>query len=441
MRSIRWLIVILSIVPGLVFARPAGRDAAVDSLFAAFWQAENPHGAEKAAEKIVRAGVAFDEAWERLGRGRPYSKARTGVQSISLSIGGLVFPNRIEVPDDYDPAHAWPVRVQLHGGINRPEPQERGRGGRGGGANRIHGEHAIYAYPAGWVEAPWWSVNQVNNILALVDVVKRRYNVDESHVYLTGTSDGGTGVYYLLMREPTIWSAGLPLIGNMRVLASRDVGADGVLFAGNLVNRALFIVNSERDPLYPVSLVAPYVDMLVRGAVTVTFHPQPLAGHDTSWWPTEQPAFEAFVAAHPREAHPPLVSWEAERTDRANRIHWLVIDELGTAATDTPLPDLNRFADPNGSPQQMYERRGKSGRVDVRRTGNTFEARSRGVRSFTILASPDAIDFAAPVLVTVNGREAYGGPVKQDLGVLMKWAARDNDRTMRYGAELKIKVP
>ena len=31
--------------------------------------------------------------------------------------------------------------------------------------------------------------------------------------------------------------------------------------------------------------------------------------------------------------------------------------------------------------------------------------------------------------------------VARDAGVLLKWAARDNDRTMLYAAELHITVP
>jgi hypothetical protein len=31
--------------------------------------------------------------------------------------------------------------------------------------------------------------------------------------------------------------------------------------------------------------------------------------------------------------------------------------------------------------------------------------------------------------------------VNKDVATLQKWAARDNDRTMLYGAELKIAVP
>ena len=42
--------------------------------------------------------------------------------------------------------------------------------------------------------------------------------------------------------------------------------------------------------------------------------------------------------------------------------------------------------------------------------------------------------------VTVNGRTAFDGMVKKDVAALLKWAARDNDRTMLYGAELHVAV-
>ena len=61
--------------------------------------------------------------------------------------------------------------------------------------------------------------------------------------------------------------------------------------------------------------------------------------------------------------------------------------------------------------------------------------------SFTLLLSPDAIDFGKPVVVTVNGKQVFSGAVKKDVNALLRWAARDNDRTSLYGAELKIAVP
>ena len=79
-----------------------------------------------------------------------------------------------------------------------------------------------------------------------------------------------------------------------------------------------------------------------------------------------------------------------------------------------------------------------SGRVDLVREGNTIRATTRGVAAFTLLLSPDAIDFARPVTVIANGRQVFSGRVQKDLGTLLTWAARDNDRTMLYGAALPI---
>jgi hypothetical protein len=55
--------------------------------------------------------------------------------------------------------------------------------------------------------------------------------------------------------------------------------------------------------------------------------------------------------------------------------------------------------------------------------------------------SPDAVDFDKPVTVTVNGRQVHNALVPRNTTTLLKWAARDNDRTMLYGAELRVSVP
>jgi hypothetical protein len=58
----------------------------------------------------------------------------------------------------------------------------------------------------------------------------------------------------------------------------------------------------------------------------------------------------------------------------------------------------------------------------------------------TLLLSPDAFDFARPITVIADGRTVFDARVQRNLVTLMKWAARDNDRTMLYGAELRIKL-
>jgi predicted esterase len=444
-RAISIALIALAPLPLIAQSSAPPMTSAIEKAFDDFWKAGNIGDAEKAAQRLLKTGVDFDTAWSRLQAGRRYVPQRAGSQMFRLAaVDGTVIENTVEIPREYDPATRWPVRLQLHGGVmrNLPEGDEQNPSPRTQRVNRIAGETAIYLQPRGFADAAWWQFNQVDNLLTLLDRVKRKYNVDENRVYVTGVSDGGTGVYFLAMKVATPWSAFLPLNGNMRVLASPGTRADGQLYAGNFVNRPFFIINGGQDPLYPVGAVTPHVVMLERAGTPVEFRPQPAAGHDTSWWPTERANFERFVRTHPRQPYPERLSWETDRADRYNRVQWLVIDRLGPASSDVPLEDVNQFAPAAGGPDQpMFARTRPSGRVDVQRSGNAIVARSRGVRQFTLLLSPEAVDFLQPLTVTINGRSAFSGKLEKDVAALLKWAARDNDRTMLFGAELTVSVP
>jgi dienelactone hydrolase len=414
----------------------AVNQAPTNPLVDKFFAAETPADAEALAAQFEP--FDFDGLYKRLQQGRPYLDEKRGEYSLRWkSKSGPFFNNVVDVPSDYDPAQKLALRVQLHGGVGRPSPNAQAPGrpqpasANGRTPNRIEGEKQIYLHPSGWMAAQWWDEEQIDNILRGVDTLKRKYNIDETRIYITGISDGGTGVYYMALKEPNLWSSYLPLNGSLAVLRNPGNGADGEMHGNNLINAPLYVVNGENDQLYPVSQVEPHITWLKKMGVNVTFRPQAGAQHNTAWWPTERAPFEQFVHEHPRTAHPAALSWETERVDRFNRNRWLVINELrADASRKTELTDLGFF---------RHEQR--SGRVDIRRTGNTFNALVRDVATFTLLLSPDAIDFAKPVVVTVNGKQVFSGAVKKDPVTLMRWAARDNDRTALYGAELKIAVP
>jgi dienelactone hydrolase len=397
-------------------------------------------GLVPSAQAPAPGGVdGFTAAVKRLTE-RTYNKQPTGRIELPSRDGDVLFDNILEVPAEYTPARAWPLRVTLHGGVGREAP------GPGDPAprplsNRIPGAAELVLHPRAWAQSEWWTAGQVDNIMRLLDRVKRQYNVDESRIYVTGISDGGTGVYFLAMRAATPWAACMPMNGHPIVLANPDVGADGQLYAGNLANCPLHIVNGGRDALYPAASVAPIVEMFRRGGLPVSFQIYPDGEHNVNWWPQERARFEAFLAAHRRIAHPERISWETERTDRYNRFRWLVIDQLGARSSDVQLADVNRYVRSPGREASLFERRRASGRVDAVRRGNGFDVQTRGVRELTLLLSPDVIDFDQPVRVAVNGRVVHDGAVKKNVATLLRWAERDNDRTMLYGAELKIAVP
>ena len=500
--------------------------ALTDAAFSDFLQAPTAREAAAVVDRIVASGVSFDEALARLRRGRAYSRdaPRGVIEGKYRSESGEYFYT-FDVPQSYDPARAWQVRVQLHGGVGRLETNAPPRPGSNA---RLAGVEQIYVMPYAWRDAPWWTGRQVENVRTILDLVKRTYNVDENRVVLSGVSDGGTGAYYVAMRETTLFASFLPLNGFIQVLENETAEADGDLFPNNLLNKPLFIVNGGRDPIYPASAVDPSVQHLKNSGVDLVYRPQPNAAHDTSWWPEIRDSFERFVADHPRVPLPDRLTWESGPPNIPSRAHWLIIDRLGEQPDNSAsLPDVNRMsrrpvpdfgirgsgarvnrviresnaeqiglragdvvltinnqpvaagADledllrgyPSGRPllltvarggeserpirlsgryaptvlsgrsDAMFPHQRESGRIDLIRSGNGVEAKSRGVAAFTLLLSPDQFDLNRAVTVVVNGRTLFDGLVQRDVRTLLKWAARDNDRTMLFAAELRITVP
>jgi hypothetical protein len=121
--------------------------------------------------------------------------------------------------------------------------------------------------------------------------------------------------------------------------------------------------------------------------------------------------------------------------DPGTRLHFVVSRE------NSPV-DLNGTYQPTMMTRvsPIFASDGPAGRVDLVREGNTVRAVTRGVAAFKLLISPDVFDFAKPVTVIADGKTLFEGRVQKSLETLMKWAARDNDRTMLYGAELKVTV-
>jgi hypothetical protein len=382
-RLVFGLLVVLAC--GAPFARrPAAQAPGGEDAFDVFWSASSPDEAARLIEPIVRAGVGFDEAYHRLQRGRAYGPRDTGVVRMdNRTVDGVEHFYAVTVPEAYDPARRYQVRIQLHGGVGgRSTNAPVGNGTVGA----LAGAEQIYVVPYAWAEAPWWSPDQVQNLAAIVDRIKRLYNVDENRVVLSGVSDGATGALYVAMRETTPFASILPLNGYLLVLALRDID-DGLIFANNLRNKPIFAVNGGRDPLYPTRLVDPTIDHLKRGGVMVDYHPQPNAAHNTAWWPEVKDGYEAFVREHPRRPLPDTLTWEVGNSAAFNRAHWLVIDRLGASRSDAKsMADLNEMAMPP-SPD--------------------FGARTNGMRVNKVVPGSNADTIGlkpGDVLVRLNGR-------------------------------------
>ena len=87
-----------------------------------------------------------------------------------------------------------------------------------------------------------------------------------------------------------------------------------------------------------------------------------------------------------------------------------------------------------------FPRPDPAGRVQLLRNGNDISVATRGVRRYTLLLSPEQFDFQQPIRVTTNDVVSFDDMVEPDPAALLRWAARDRDRTMLFGAQLDVEV-
>src|SRR5919202_1823728 len=77
----------------------------IDAAFANFFHARSAREADAAADRIVASGVGFDEAFQRLKRGRDYSSdVPRGIVQGRHRLDGSDYFYTLDVPESYDAA-------------------------------------------------------------------------------------------------------------------------------------------------------------------------------------------------------------------------------------------------------------------------------------------------------------------------------------------------
>ena len=498
--------------------------AAVD----AFWAAGSTGEIDRTIQAILALDPDVEPLWSNLRAGATYSDTvpRGRLVMTRENADGVDHRYVLHVPEAYDLARRYPVRVYLHGGVSRPR---RADVDWWRNDERYARADSLVLFPESWVDSLWWESSQIENLAGMLNDVKRRYNVNENAVYMLGISDGATGAYFHAFKASTPWAAFLPFNGHPGVLANPATDVEGQMYVTNLRNRSFFVINGGQDRLYPIDAVVPFLQLFVDAGVRVGFRPQPEAGHDMGWWADESPNIDDFIQTQARSPLPDRLVWETESTERFNRAHWVVITALGSVDGETSFDNFDSITPPapsvpigfstlaeldsgiqlvdivpeslaevagvrpgdilvevNGvavatvddlraavqaprdgpdmplriqregqsmmfvlSPpepveappsRQVFPHPTPSGRVQLARDGNEIAVVTRGVRRYSLLLSPEQFDFTQPFRVTTNDVPSFDGMVEPSPETLLRWAARDRDRTMLFGAELQIEV-
>lgn len=399
-----------------------------------FLSTEDPATQLRACEALKLAEPTPLAVYEALAKGRPLpARPATGVVSGVLQIAGKPHPYRIMVPRSYNPARAYPVRFELHGGMGAEEWDPAA--GKWCAPWRP-ARNRIIVLPAGWDRSMWWERSQVANFARLLRLLKRRYHVDENRIVLSGNSDGGAALYFQAMRCPDPWAAYNGFVAPPDRLCRKEFRVDGQMHMCNLAGQRFVLTFGQRDRLVPVQHLRKYLDAFTQAGALLDTGILEGQGHGLRLPPARQRA-HTRVFGRVRDPLPDKLSWATEDPERYGLRSWVKIDALGEA--DEPAAGV--ILPRHGTAIQL---RGPSmprrpfGRLDVARQGNAVRIKAQNVRRFRLLIAPGEFDLQAPLRIEVEGHPPIIRRIEPSLEVLLRWTMELDDLQRLFVAEVAV---
>jgi predicted peptidase len=222
------------------------------------------------------------------------AKHFTVQKTKQLSVNYLLF-----LPQGYDAKSAkqWPLIYFLHGAGERGS--DTSKVAVHGPPKRVatHPEFPFVVVSPQCPEGEIWS-NDV--LLALLDEMIQKYNIDTGRIYLTGLSMGGYGTWDLGLAYPEKFAAIVPICGGgelITILLSNGEKGQALRTLG------VWAFHGGKDPVVPVQESQRMVDLLKKtGVQEVKLTVYPETGHDSWVEAYNNPELYDWLLAHERKA-------------------------------------------------------------------------------------------------------------------------------------------
>lgn len=371
----------------------------------------------------------------------------------------LEFPYLVQVPINFDAHRRYPMVVVLHGAVGRqttlPDVADSTR-------------HIAFfgrpffdrAYQSGMIAVFPYSTNRYNWMMPddgfdlvpdLVRQVKKMYSIDDQRVYLAGHSNGATGAFSYLLKQPGLF-AGFAGLNN------RPQVRTGGTFLLNATNRSFYNVSTDYDYYFPIEGHRTLTNLARQ--LNIDWVNQEIMGHRNHSFLVNSPdsivtkVYEALfnnLLVKRRNPFQPKLYWECDNV-KHGRVDWLEINELDTLAKTASWHTSQNFAvagwreviNPeiildSTSLAFVFPRR--SGAVKASYSNNRFELKTSRVKSVGIYLSPEMIDFKKPLAVIINSIPVFNSTVSADREFVIDGYRRETDHQAIWVKRLQFTVP
>lgn len=360
----------------------------------------------------------------------------------------------VHLPKKYNPKKSYPVLVFLHGAVrynqlNKFQTPESLLGDW----NRFYTKYAdknevILVFLQGSKKYNWMTSDDgFFMIPEMIKQIKKSIHINDNKIFISGHSNGATGSFSYLMKQPTLFAGMYGFNTHPKVYT-------GGTFIENIKNRSFINFSTDQDYYYPPdandrlnklmdSINADYKDYRYNGF--------------PHWFPKfdeSEPAYKILfsdINKRERNSFPKEINWEFDDNNYGS-VDWLNDVKLDTLQQKKEWhKNLNfKIKKWYGYNKQdsliskkvninAFDFPRKSGKIIAQYNDNIFKVKTSCIKSFKIYISPEMVNLKRKIKVYVNGKLYYDKKLKINRDFMLKNFNRNHDRTQIWVNYIQIK--
>lgn len=386
----------------------------------------------------------------------PYKFKKERDYSISFKINDTTKTSFfIHLPKNYNPENKYPLLFFLHGAVKNNELTDYQLASWNlGDWNRYYTKYAevndvILVFPKGDKLYNWMTPdNGFFMIPEILKKIKTAINVDNNKIFISGHSNGATGSFSYLMKQPTQFTGFYGFNTYPKVFT-------GGTFIENIKNRSFINFSTDQDYYYPPNANDDFTKLMAE--INADYKEYRFNGFP-HWFPKFDESEQAYqilfndLANRNRNPFPKEISWELD-DEKYGNIDWLSNIKLDTLEVKSNWHKeqnfkIDKWLDYDKDRNLVFEDvdknafdfQKKSGKIKAEYNNNVFRIETSHIHSFSVNVTPDMIDLKKRIKVYINGKLYFNKKIDYNNSFMLENFKSNKDREQVWINQIELVI-